>query len=63
LIKRASLLVVFRETGALQRLLAAIRSWLIDVMVAYKIDRLTRSLTDFAKRVEIFDAHGIRSSR
>jgi hypothetical protein len=50
---------VFRETRALQRLLAAIRSRLIDVVVVYKVDRLTRSLTDFAKRVEIFDAHGV----
>jgi site-specific DNA recombinase len=47
------------ERPALQRLLAAIRSRLIDVVVVYKVDRLTRSLADFAKLVEIFDAHGV----
>ena len=31
----------------------------IDVVVVYKVDRLTRSLTDFAKIVEIFDRHGV----
>ncbi|MBN9545283.1 MAG: recombinase family protein [Alphaproteobacteria bacterium] len=40
----------------LQRLLADIRSGLIDTVVVYKVDRLTRSLTDFAKLVELFDA-------
>src|SRR5215217_1763361 len=47
------------ERPALQRLLAAIRSGLIDVIVVYKVDRLTRSLTDFAKLVELFDAEGV----
>src|SRR4051794_3344661 len=47
------------ERPALQRLLAAIGSRLIDVVVVYKVDRLTRSLADFAKLVEIFDAHGV----
>ncbi len=47
------------ERPALQRLLAAIRSRLIDVVVVYKVDRLTRSLTDFARLVEIFDGHGV----
>src|SRR6476659_1076441 len=47
------------ERPALQRLLAAIRSRLIDELVVYKVDRLTRSLADFAKLVEIFDAHGV----
>ena len=37
--------------------MAAIRS-LIDVVVVYKVDRLTRSLADFAKLVELFDAAG-----
>ena len=32
---------------------------LIDVIVVYKVDRLTRSLADFAKLVELFDAHGV----
>ena len=47
------------ERPALQRLLAGVRSGRTDVVVIYKIDRLTRSLADFAKIVEIFDAHGI----
>src|ERR1700740_1347372 len=44
---------------ALQRLLADIGEGLIDVVVVYKVDRLTRSLADFAKMVEVFDAHGV----
>lgn len=40
----------------LQRLLADIRLGLVDIVVVYKVDRLTRSLTDFAKLVELFDA-------
>src|SRR5918993_4757255 len=47
------------DRPALQRLLAAIRSGQIDVVVVYKVDRLTRSLADFAKLVELFDAHGV----
>src|SRR4030088_888803 len=47
------------ERPALKRLLADIQSHLIDVVVVYKVDRLTRSLADFAKIVEIFDAHGV----
>ena len=47
------------ERPALQRLLSSIRSRLIDVVVVYKVDRLTRSLADFAKLVEIFDAEGV----
>ena len=47
------------ERPALQRLLADIGDGLIDVVVVYKVDRLTRSLADFAKMVELFDAHGI----
>jgi site-specific DNA recombinase len=43
----------------LQRLLDDIRSRKIDVIVVYKVDRLTRSLADFAKLVELFDAHGV----
>ena len=44
---------------ALQRLLADIRAQKVDLVVIYKVDRLTRSLADFAKLVEIFDAHGV----
>src|SRR5258706_14100870 len=42
----------------LQRLLEDIRARKIDVIVVYKVDRLTRSLADFAKLGELFDAHG-----
>jgi len=41
---------------ALQRLLADITAGRVDIVVVYKIDRLTRSLADFAKIVEILDA-------
>src|SRR5450755_2512399 len=44
---------------ALQRLMADICAGRVDRVVIYKIDRLTRSLADFAKLVEIFDAHGV----
>src|ERR671932_737396 len=47
------------ERPALQRLLAAIRSGLIDIVVVYKVDRLTRSLADFAKLVALFDPEGV----
>ncbi len=47
------------ERPALQRLLDDVRHGLIDVIVVYKVDRLTRSLADFAKMVEIFDAQGV----
>jgi DNA invertase Pin-like site-specific DNA recombinase len=47
------------ERPALRRLLADIRQGLIDVVVVYKVDRLTRSLADFAKMVEVFDGHGV----
>ena len=47
------------DRPALQRLLADIRAGLVDVVVVYKVDRLTRSLSDFAKLVELFDEHGV----
>jgi DNA invertase Pin-like site-specific DNA recombinase len=47
------------ERPALQRLLGDIRQGLIEVVAVYKVDRLTRSLTDFAKIVEQFDAHQV----
>ena len=47
------------ERPALQRLLEDIRHGLIDVVLVYKVDRLTRSLADFAKMVEVFDAQGV----
>jgi site-specific DNA recombinase len=43
----------------LQRLLDDIRGRKLDVIVVYKVDRLTRSLADFAKLVELFDARGV----
>ena len=46
------------ERSALKRLLMDIASGLIDTVVVYKIDRLTRSLLDFAKLVEAFDKAG-----
>ena len=47
------------ERPAVQRLLKDIEAGLIDVVVVYKIDRLTRSLADFAKLVELFDKKAI----
>ena len=47
------------ERPALQRLLSDIKQRTIDVVVVYKIDRLTRSLMDFSRIVEIFDGHGV----
>ena len=47
------------DRPALQKLLDDIRARKIDVIVVYKVDRLTRSLADFAKLVELFDAHGV----
>ena len=44
---------------ALQRLLADIRTGRIDIVVVYKVDRLTRALADFARLVEIFDAQNV----
>ncbi len=44
------------ERPALQRLLADIEAGQIDMVVVYKVDRLTRSLADFAKIVDAFDA-------
>jgi len=47
------------ERPALQQLLEDIRSRLIDAVVVYKVDRLTRSLADFAKMVELFDSQTV----
>jgi DNA invertase Pin-like site-specific DNA recombinase len=43
----------------LQRLLEDVRCRKVDVIVVYTVDRLTRSLADFAKLVELFDAHDV----
>ena len=45
------------ERPALQRLLADVQAGKVQIIVVYKVDRLTRSLADFAKIVEVFDAH------
>ena len=47
------------ERPALQALLEHVRARRLDVIVVYKVDRLTRSLADFAKLVELFDANGV----
>jgi len=47
------------ERPALQRLLADIEAGKIDNVVVYKVDRLTRSLGDFAKIVDVFDRHRV----
>jgi site-specific DNA recombinase len=47
------------ERPGLKRLLADIERGLVDIVVVYKIDRLTRSLADFSKMVEVFERHGV----
>ncbi len=47
------------ERPALQRLLSDIKAHRVDTIVVYKVDRLTRSLADFAKIVEVLDAHKV----
>jgi site-specific DNA recombinase len=47
------------DRPALQRLLTDIRTGRIDIVVVYKVDRLTRSLADFARLVEIFDGQAV----
>ena len=47
------------ERPALTRLVADVEAGKVDVVLVYKVDRLTRALSDFAKLVEIFDRHGV----
>jgi DNA invertase Pin-like site-specific DNA recombinase len=47
------------DRPALQRLLEDVKAGKVDVIVVYKVDRLTRSLADFAKLVELFDQRGV----
>lgn len=47
------------ERPALKRLIHDIEKGLIDVVVVYKVDRLSRSLTDFAKLIDLFDKHNV----
>jgi DNA invertase Pin-like site-specific DNA recombinase len=47
------------DRPALQQLLADVRAGKVNTVVVYKVDRLTRSLADFAKLVELFDEYGV----
>lgn len=47
------------ERPALKRLLADVKAGRVQVVVVYKVDRLTRSLADFAKIIELFDLHKV----
>jgi site-specific DNA recombinase len=47
------------ERPALRSLLADVRAHRIDIVVVYKVDRLTRSLADFAKLIELFETHNV----
>jgi site-specific DNA recombinase len=47
------------ERPALKRLLADVEAGRIDCVVVYKVDRLSRSLTDFARLVDVFERHGV----
>src|ERR1044072_2718428 len=47
------------ERPALKRLLADIEAQRVDVVVVYKIDRLSRALMDFAKLVDLFETHEV----
>src|SRR5437660_1483811 len=47
------------DRPALQQLLADVGAGKIDIVLVYKVDRLTRSLADFAKLIELFDAHHV----
>ncbi len=47
------------ERPALRRLLAGIAARTVDAVAVYKVDRLTRSIADFAKIVEVFDANAV----
>ena len=50
------------DRPALKRLMADIEAGLVDIIVVYKIDRLSRSLSDFAKMVDVFDRRGVSFS-
>ena len=50
------------DRPALKRLMADIEAGKVDIVVVYKIDRLTRSLADFARMVDVFDQHGVSFS-
>ena len=46
------------ERPALKRLLADVAAGRVDTVVVYKVDRLSRALTDFARMVDLFDQAG-----
>lgn len=50
------------ERPGLKRLIADIKAGKVDMVVVYKIDRLSRSLADFAKMVDVFDKHQVSFS-
>ena len=52
-------MLAYTDRPGLQRLLADIARGQVDIIVVYKVDRLTRSLADFARMVELFDAKGV----
>lgn len=47
------------ERPALKKLLQDVRDGLVDCVMVYKVDRLTRSLLDFARIMEVLDKHGV----
>jgi len=47
------------DRPALQKLLQDVRDGLVDCVMVYKVDRLTRSLLDFARIMEVLDKHGV----
>jgi site-specific DNA recombinase len=47
------------ERPALKRLMAEVEVGNVDVVLVYKVDRLSRSLLDFARMIEVFDEHGV----
>jgi DNA invertase Pin-like site-specific DNA recombinase len=50
------------DRPALRRLMADIQMGKVDIVVVYKIDRLSRSLADFARMVDVFDRHRVIST-
>jgi site-specific DNA recombinase len=47
------------DRPALTRLISEIRRGMLDIILVYKVDRLSRSLADFVRLVELFDKHGV----
>ena len=51
------------DRPALSKLLEAIQARQVDIIIVYKVDRLSRSLSDFVRLVDLFDQHGCRLYR